>query len=120
MAAAALLFDVHSDLPAAFAAKATEYMLEPAAASVAAFLLDGQTDLLSVLAARAFHYMECQSDKRFRQLQRQPRFWWRVPFVAIVLHMSEWCWVASFGKEKKQRCTSKGSQDLVISLTSML
>ena len=95
VAAAALLFDVHSGLPAASAAKATEYMLEPAAASVAAFLLDGQTDLLPVPAAKAFHNMECQSNKQTLQAAAAAAaILVGSPFVAIVLHMSEWCrWI---------------------------
>ena len=136
VAAAALLWNVHSDLPAASAAKATEYMLEPAAASVAAFLLDGQTDMLPVPAAKAFHCLECQSVKQTLQAAAAAAaIWVGSSFVAIVLHMSEWCWVvagfwigfnllwnscqlclekdtpASFGKEKKQGCTSKGTQE---------
>ena len=120
MAAAALLFDVHSDLPAAFAAKATEYMLEPAAASVAAFLLDGQTDWLSVLAARAFHYIECQSDKRFRQLQRQPRFWWGVLLLPLFFTCPSGAGLHLSARKRNKDAHQRGAKDLVISLTSIL
>ena len=67
MAAAASSFNFQIDLHAISAAKATEYMRESAAASVAAFLLDGQTDLLPAPAAKPFHYMECQSVKQTLQ-----------------------------------------------------
>ena len=98
------------------AAKATEYMLKTAAASVAAFLLDGQTDLLPALAAKAFLYMEWQNIKRMLPAAAAAAtILVRSLFVAVVLHMSEWCWfVAGFligcillwnschGKGKKQ------------------
>ena len=73
-------------------------MRESAAASVAAFLLDGQTDLLPAPAAKAFHYMEYQSVRQTLQAAAAAAaILVRSPFVAIVLHMSEWCWfVAGF------------------------
>ena len=64
VAAAASSFNFQPDLSAASAAKATEYMKDSAAASVAAFLLDGQTDVLPAPAAQAFHFMECQRIKQ--------------------------------------------------------
>ena len=136
VAAAASEFSGHSDLLVASAAKKTEYMRDSAAASVAAFVLDGQTDLLPAPAAKAFHYMECQSVKQMLQAAAAAAaILVRSSFVAIVLHMSEWCWFvagfwvgcillwnscqvhlekdmpAFFGKGKKQGCTSKGSQE---------
>ena len=98
VAAAALLFNVHSDLLKLSAAKATGHMLEPAAASVAAFLLGGQTDLLPAPAAKAFHFLEHQSIKQTLQAAAAAAaILVGNPFVAIVLHMSELCWfVAGF------------------------
>ena len=84
VAAAALVSSGHSDLLVASAANAIEYIKESAAASVAAFLLDGQTDLLTAPAAQAFHFFEHQSvTQTLLQLQRQPRFWWRVLLLPL-------------------------------------
>ena len=134
MAAAASSFNFQPDLPATSAAKATEYMKESAAASVAPFLLDGQTDLLVAPAAKACHFLEHQSVKETLQAAAAAAATLvESPFVAVVLHMSEWCWFVAgfwigcillwngcqvhlekdmptfFGKGKKQGCTSKGS-----------
>ena len=96
MAAAASEFSGHSDLLVASAAKETEYMRNSAAASVAAFVLDGLTDLLLAPAANAFHYMECQNVKQTLQAAATAvAILVRSPFVAIVLHVFEWCWFAA-------------------------
>ena len=137
VAAAASQCFGHSDLLVTSAAKETEYMLESAAASVAAFLLDGQTDLLPAPAAKAFHYMECKSVKQTLQAAAAAAaILVESPFVATVLHMFEWCWFAGFwigwcillwiicqvhlekdiptffGKGKKKGCTYKGCQGI--------
>ena len=98
VAAAASEFSGHSGLLVASAAKETEYMRDSAAASVAAFVPDGQTDMLPAPAAKAFHYKECQSVKQTLQAAATAAaILVRSSFVAIVLHMSEWCWfVAGF------------------------
>ena len=136
MAAAASSFNFQPDLSATSAAKATEYMKESAAASVAPFLLDGQTDLLVAPAAKACHFLEHQSVKETLQAAAVAAATLvESPFVAVVLHMSEWCWFVAgfwigcillwngcqvhlekdmptfFGKGKKQGCTSKESQE---------
>ena len=98
VAAAASEFSGHSDLLVASTAKETEYMRDSAAASVAAFVLDGQTDLLPAPAAKAFHCKECQSVKQtLPAAAAAAAILVGSPFVAVVLHMSEWCWfVAGF------------------------
>ena len=62
VAAAALFSSGHSDLLAASAAKATEYMLEPAAASVAAFADDVLDTLLLDSGALACGYLFFEND----------------------------------------------------------
>ena len=135
-------FSGHFDLLVASAAKETEYMRDSAGASVAAFVLDGQTNLLPAPAAKAFHYMQCQSVKQTLQAAAAAAaILVRSSFVAIVVHMSEWCWfvpgfsvgcillwnscqvhlekdmlAAFFGKGKKEGCTSKGSQEILLFL----
>ena len=96
VAAAASEFSSHSDLLVASGAKETEYMRESAAASVAAFLFDGQSDLLLAPAAKACHFLECQSVKQTLQAAAAAAaILVGSTFVAIVLHMSEWCWVVA-------------------------
>ena len=60
--AAALSFNVQTDLPAASAAKVTEYMLEPAAASVAALADHVLDTLLLASEALACGYLFCKND----------------------------------------------------------